>query len=108
MFKRILIPVDGSPQANAALPAGRTLARALSADVLLVRVVHHGNEVAAAEKATRAVGDELRQSDIKVETLVRVGRPAENIVAAIREPAPTAWSWPPTAAAACSAPLPAA
>jgi nucleotide-binding universal stress UspA family protein len=84
MFQRILVPIDGTPQASAALPAARTLARATGASVVLVRVSKSASaaERAAAEKATVAVRDELAGSDLQVDTLMRSGDAAEEIVAA--------------------------
>jgi nucleotide-binding universal stress UspA family protein len=84
MFQRILVPIDGTPQASAALPAARTLARATGASVVLVRVSKSASaaERATAEKATVAVRDELAGSDLQVDTLMRSGDAAEEIVAA--------------------------
>ena len=81
MFKRILVPIDGTPQASAALPAARTLAQATSASVVLVRVSKSASD-AAAEKATAAVRDELAGNNLQVDTLMRSGDAAEEIVAA--------------------------
>ena len=81
MFQRILVPIDGTPQASAALPAARTLAKATGASVVLVRVARSASD-AAAEKATAAVRDELAGSDLQVDILMRSGDAAEEIVAA--------------------------
>ena len=81
MFQRILVPIDGTPQASAALPAARTLAKATGASVVLVRVSRSASD-AAAEKATAAVRDELAGSDLQVDILMRSGDAAEEIVAA--------------------------
>jgi nucleotide-binding universal stress UspA family protein len=86
MFKNILIPLDGSPRANVALPLARTLARDLGASVTLLRVVdwpavHENNEatVAASDKLRR-IADELGASGLAVEALVRHGEAAEEIL----------------------------
>ena len=38
MFRRLLVPLDGTLEAASALPAARTLARATGAAITLVRV----------------------------------------------------------------------
>lgn len=40
MFKRILVPLDGSPRAERALPVAARLARASGGSIVLVQVVH--------------------------------------------------------------------
>jgi nucleotide-binding universal stress UspA family protein len=91
VFKRILVPLDGTPGASAALPAARTLARATDAAVSLVRVTEltpdadrHRQQMADAQKATSAVSDELMRSGLRVETLIRTGDPAQEICEAAR------------------------
>jgi nucleotide-binding universal stress UspA family protein len=37
MFSKIIVPLDGTPQSNAALPLARTLARATDAVVTVLR-----------------------------------------------------------------------
>jgi len=39
MFTRILVPLDGSPESNIAVPAARTVAQVTGADIVLLRVV---------------------------------------------------------------------
>jgi nucleotide-binding universal stress UspA family protein len=38
MFSRILVPLDGSPESNVALPVARTVADATGASIALLRV----------------------------------------------------------------------
>src|SRR2546423_12728136 len=42
VYRRILVPLDGTPEAEAALAPARTLATALSAEVVLISVVPTG------------------------------------------------------------------
>jgi nucleotide-binding universal stress UspA family protein len=50
MFQRILVPLDGSPESNAALPAARTIAHATGASVYLLHVLESAE--ASANAAT--------------------------------------------------------
>ena len=56
MFSKILVPLDGTAQSNAALPLARTIARATGGTITLLRVVK-------ADDATRpaVASDELRR-----------------------------------------------
>src|SRR6266536_520409 len=83
MFAKLLVPLDGSPEAATALPAARTLAAALGASMRVVRVVPDQAIVATAEAATnlRAVERELAGDGIVVSSSVAYGDPAEQIVA---------------------------
>jgi nucleotide-binding universal stress UspA family protein len=47
MFKRLLIPLDGSPLGESAVPYGLALQRALSASVILYRVLEQGTHAAS-------------------------------------------------------------
>ena len=92
MFRKIVVPLDGSPTAAAALPAARTLAKAAQADVLLVRVApatdegpEQGRQVAEAERSLARVATELAGAELRVSTQVRHGAAAEEIVGATRE-----------------------
>jgi nucleotide-binding universal stress UspA family protein len=105
MFDRILVPLDGSEQAAAALPVAADLARHYQATLVLVQVVTPddawreelfreitgGAEVldleeraveAARRHLERVVAD-LRPLPAELE--VRLGRPAEAIVQAAQE-----------------------
>ena len=73
MFKRLLVPLDGSPQAMAVLPAARALARATQASVVLVRVVDHSRDLESASEALQRVADELARSGTNVETRMAEG-----------------------------------
>jgi nucleotide-binding universal stress UspA family protein len=85
VFSRILVPLDASPESNAALPAARTMARATGAAVFLVQVLESGaSTTAAADKLTRIAG-ELAGSGLQVESTVRLGQAADEIVDEVRK-----------------------
>jgi nucleotide-binding universal stress UspA family protein len=86
----ILVPLDGSPESNAALPLTRTLARATDASVVLVHVLSHDDPT--TDEATRKLGkiaDELRGSEIRVDSVVRHGNVADEILTELRSRAAT-------------------
>jgi nucleotide-binding universal stress UspA family protein len=87
----ILVPLDGSAQSNAALPLARTLARATGASVALLRVMPHADREATRDAASNlhAIARELAGSSISVDSRVRTGHAAAEILADIREHAPS-------------------
>lgn len=91
MFNRILVPLDGSPAAAAALPAARTIACAVDASIELVRVIEPSRDaeesremLAAAQHNVWAVSDELVRGGVRVSTDVRSGEPGDAIVEAAK------------------------
>jgi len=92
MFKRILVPLDGSSLAEAVLPQVQELAKALGAELFLVRAaaahVFPGvdpteGEVDVVQKAEAYVGEvagRLHDAGIPVHTAVRYGEAAEEIL----------------------------
>ena len=96
MVRHILVPLDGSPLAAAAIPYAATLARALAAPICLLAVVEpfpdlpgvpsdHALEGDDRLVATRtayldAVATALRAPDLAVRTTVRHGNPAGEIL----------------------------
>src|SRR5207248_10851864 len=82
MFKTILVPLDGSAESNAALPAARTIARAFSAPVKLLRVLapEDRNEASDATHNLQRIADELANSGIHVDAVIRYGDAAEEIL----------------------------
>jgi nucleotide-binding universal stress UspA family protein len=94
MFKNIIVPLDGSREATAALPVARTLAAVAGARISLRRVVHrpaclfasHANEVREAAAYLDAVaGDELGTVGLPVSTHVRSGDVVDAILEDIDE-----------------------
>ena len=101
-LKRILVPLDGSPLAEAALPFVQDLARGLHASLLLERVIlptaalYPGEfvpsagavlnemEVAAGEYL-KGVAKRIERQGITVKTNVEIGYPAETILYAAKQ-----------------------
>jgi nucleotide-binding universal stress UspA family protein len=92
MFKRILVPLDGSALAEAVLPQVRELAKALGAELLLLRVTHAHvfpgvnaveEEVQVVQKAESYLAElarRLESEGLSVQTAVRYGEAAEGIL----------------------------
>jgi nucleotide-binding universal stress UspA family protein len=95
MFKRMLVPLDGSPRAEAVLSPVQELAQALGAEVFLLRVtVAHvfpgvdptAGEVDVVQHAEAYLADlagRLRTAGLPVQTAVRYGEAAPEILAHI-------------------------
>ncbi len=98
MFHRVLVPLDGSTLAEGALPHGLTLAKTFAAGIKLMRVLETrarsdapsldiiDRRFGQAEAAAYldAVSRELRQQEVAVETSVVEGKPANQILQALR------------------------
>lgn len=109
MYERILVPLDGSHTAAIALEHAEALAEKLGSQLVLVRVVHTLADLAPAATPSLAqaaisqdvisrnqsagehaeartylgtLSDALSRRGVGVETLVREGSPAEQIIAA--------------------------
>ncbi len=92
MFKKILVPLDGSTLAEAILPQVTELAKSLGAEVLLLRVaiahVFPGVDpteeevrvVREAEEYVEALTGTLAEKGIPVRPAVRYGKPAAEII----------------------------
>ncbi len=85
MYRKILVPHDGSAVASSVLPVARTLAQSTHAELVLVRVLPSdvGHASPPAEKAHHALArirEELVSSVIGVSTYVRYGDPADEIL----------------------------
>ena len=102
MYKRAVVPLDGSSVAEAIIPFILDIAGPLDMEVDLLRVVEplapmviEGSrhvdveDIEArrtdAEEYLAPIAVELRNKGVKVESRVRRGNPAEEIVAAARE-----------------------
>jgi nucleotide-binding universal stress UspA family protein len=98
MFKRILVPLDGSENAEQVLPFVVEEAKLHGADIVLLRViaplrrslmsipsvmdqVYRQVENIATEYMT-GVAEKLKAEDLQIEYLVERGRPAERIIQA--------------------------
>ena len=90
MFTKLLVPLDGTIEAAAALPAATTLARATGASITLVRVtVNKAGDPAEAlvgdplaEDELRAAAEDLARGGLLVDWLVRAGPVPESIIQA--------------------------
>ncbi|MGH8064710.1 MAG: universal stress protein [Candidatus Entotheonellia bacterium] len=92
MYKRILVPLDGSPLAEGVLPHVQELARSIGAEVVLLRVafahIFPGadpieTQVTAVQEAEAYVADRARRlqdAEVRAEGKVRYGDPVEEIV----------------------------
>jgi nucleotide-binding universal stress UspA family protein len=78
MFRKVLVPLDGTAQAAVALPPARALGEQLEAELTLVRIVPPGlgpTDGKAAEAALylQRVAAELAKGGVRVDTQVRAG-----------------------------------
>lgn len=102
MYKRVLVPLDGSTVAEAILPFLLEIAGPLDMDVVLVRVLepipptvlegarHVLVEDVEARRADAAaylapIAERLRARGVRAETAVRRGEPADEIVEGARD-----------------------
>src|SRR5262245_47902505 len=102
MYRRMLVPLDGSTQAEAILPLVEQVAGPLEADVILLRVVepvsaaeaiasggvvapdtfmHHELE---AKRYLSQIEPQLSKKGVRVRTRIAFGPPAEAILGAIK------------------------
>jgi nucleotide-binding universal stress UspA family protein len=90
MYARLLVPLDGTPEAEVALSPARTLARTLGAALILIRVVPTGDpklsavnspELNQAQDYLEGVASMLRGGNVETEVVVSQGHPDETIVA---------------------------
>ena len=98
MFSRILVPLDGSPEANVALPLARAIAQPSGASIVLLHVLDRpwpelpGNEdefeaqarLDEARRQLERVAEELRGSGLRVESVPTRGHVADAILEHIR------------------------
>jgi nucleotide-binding universal stress UspA family protein len=92
MFKKILVPLDGSNLAEGILPRVEWLAKIHGAEVTLLRVAvahtfpgmdpvqHQVTVVREAEEYLAKIEENLRSVGVKTEAVVRYGHEAQEIV----------------------------
>jgi nucleotide-binding universal stress UspA family protein len=100
MYRRALVPLDGSPVAESIIPFFLEIAGPLDMHVVLVRVLVSVRPIAVeggvviddveklrteAEEYLAAIAAELRAKGVRVTTMVRRGEPVAEILAAARE-----------------------
>lgn len=80
--RRVLVPLDGSAESNAVLPLARTLARAMSLSITLLRVISRDDHDARSYAASnlQRIADELSGSGLEANSVVRQGHVAEQIL----------------------------
>ena len=99
MYKRIVVPLDGSKIAEAVLPHAQELAKALDAELVLLRVVQGGGLLQGhyvlspeparileqefkrrAQQYLDSVGEKIQKEGVKVQRVVVAGPVSESIV----------------------------
>jgi nucleotide-binding universal stress UspA family protein len=101
MYKRIVVPLDGSPLAEVALPYAEEIAGKMASDIILLTVLqseevqayqdHHNYAVKILEATKRHVDKYLYKTgnqEIGVGTATRTGNPAEGILDYVSKGAP--------------------
>ena len=83
MFNKVLVPLDGTPEAAVALPLACTMAQAGSGQLVLVRVT--SAEYPKARQYLAGVAAELANTQLVVSTEVRNGDVPSEILGAIRD-----------------------
>jgi nucleotide-binding universal stress UspA family protein len=80
--RKLLVPLDGSPTSEAALPFAEALAHRTQATIALIRAVHTQSMplIADAEEYLATFAEQLASRALAVETGVPFGSPAEWIV----------------------------
>jgi len=94
VYQRALVPLDGSPVAEAILPFIEQIAGPLDIEILLVRVVPLARELPAGEPIFKELDAQgyleplvasLKAKGVRAGARVRIGDPATEIVAAAKE-----------------------
>lgn len=102
MYKKILVPLDGSPLAEAALPHAETIAKSEGAEIVLLRVPMvpaaelfnrepslavkiHDEEQAEAERYINRVSNEISKLHIPVSSITQDGAVPDTILAVADE-----------------------
>ena len=85
LFSQIVVPLDGSREANIAVPHAHLMARASDATVTLLRVVPHGRDVADGQAFLDGVAREYAAPDVKINLAVREGDAARAILEEVQQ-----------------------
>jgi nucleotide-binding universal stress UspA family protein len=82
VFHSILVPLDGSAYSAAALPIARTVASATGSAIQLLRIVTEGSQTETNQAASylEPIGQELRDTSLRVDATVGQGDPATEIL----------------------------
>jgi nucleotide-binding universal stress UspA family protein len=91
MYRRLLVPLDGTPESEAVLSPSSTLAAALNAEIVLISVLSASGstlkgvldspQVSQIHDYLDGVAATLRKATASVEVIVSEGSPAETIAA---------------------------
>lgn len=90
MFGRILVPLDGTPESNAAVPAACTLARETGGSIILLRVLPDSDlpgdriEWLATTQLLEQLAEGLATNGVRAETVIHRGEPYAEILQEIR------------------------
>lgn len=84
-FRKILVPIDGSPESEAAFPAIMPLVRSHASEVALLHVVEHPEQSFAPPERVPKACAALRTVGVNAWLELREGRPATEILRAARE-----------------------
>jgi nucleotide-binding universal stress UspA family protein len=86
MYKRVLLPVDGSEIAEAIVPFILDIAGPLDFEVVLLKVINDPTaQREEAEAYLAGLAAEMRAKGVKAATSVRRGEPVDEILAAARD-----------------------
>jgi len=88
VFTKILVPLDGTPEAMAALAPAQTVATATGAAICLVQAIESdgsGPDHALATADLEVMARSLRHQSLQASTSVRRGEPATEIIVAAAE-----------------------
>ena len=88
MFKNLLVPLDGTPQSNVALPFARVLAHTCRSRLVLVRVLDPAvlspherlEQPAIVLEQLKRIADELHSSGIEVDARVSTGEVVSEVL----------------------------
>jgi nucleotide-binding universal stress UspA family protein len=81
MYRMVVVPLDGSSTAEAAIPPARALARAVGAELELLRIVepNEAAEVAEAHAYLEAIAASITSVGVRPPMVIEADRPAECI-----------------------------
>jgi nucleotide-binding universal stress UspA family protein len=86
MYKRVLLPVDGSEIAEAIVPFILDIAGPLDFEVVLLKVINDPTaQREEAEAYLAGLAAEMRAKGVKAATSVRRGEPVDEILAAAKD-----------------------
>lgn len=83
--RRLVVPLDGTPQANASLPLATGLAQALRVPVLLARAVALDAEREGAEQHLQGIAHELGRNTVAATIRTPLGAPAAAVLSLAQE-----------------------